>query len=224
MSRQLPDRRAGEPSDPLQPHPPSGRERPSWLPWVALVIVAAVGGGLVWYVSPSETRPQPVQSSPTTSSSTGASATLAPGVPATTYAAFAALPPAQQQATMQQAMAHYSAVLYEAYRTLNPGLLPQIASGPELQVLQQNLAAAVQADRPGTGTSSFTILHITMSPQPFTFVSVDAQGTDVDQYLDPRTLLPIGTPNTTTTRSSYSFVIDAGVWKVQNDIQEQPTS
>lgn len=225
MARRTEARPDVGPPGQVPPVPPSEPHRPFWLGWIALVVVVLVALGGVGYLvlSGRGGHPQPANS-PASKPTPGASDSVGPGVPATTYADFAALAPAQQQATMQQALAHYSAVLYEAYKTLNPALLPQIATGAELQVLQQDLGAAIQANRPGTGTSSFQILHILISPQPYSFVSVDFQGTDVDQYLDPKTLLPIGTPSTTTARRSFSLVIDGGVWKVRDNIEESPAS
>ena len=124
---------------------------------------------------------------------------------------------------MKQAIDHYDAVLGQAYRDLDPSSLPTVATGAQLQVVQQSLQAAIQKHQPEAGETQATILHIVLSPRPYNFVSIDIQATETDQFLDPKTLQPIGTPRTSAARSSFSFVIQDGVWKVSEHIQE-PTS
>jgi hypothetical protein len=121
---------------------------------------------------------------------------------------------------MQEAIQHYLDVTNEAFRTLNPALLPQVATGGELPVLQRSVQDAIQKNQPVDYQGSTTLLHIVLSPRPYNFVSIEIQGTETGQYLDPKTLKPIGTPSTTTARSTFSFVIQDGVWKVSEHIQE----
>jgi hypothetical protein len=208
------------------PQGPAEKERPFWLGWIAFAVVVAVVVGLVWvmYVPQHQlTTPLPGSqaSSPPTAAPTQAAPSIGPGVPATTYNDFAALPSPQQQAVMQQAIDHYLAVVADTFMHLNPALLPEVATGAQLQVLQQAVQGAIEKHQPVSEQGAATILHIVLSPRPYTFVSIDVRGTGTDQYLDPTTLQPIGTPNTTTSRSSFSFVIENGVWKVSEHIQEQ---
>jgi hypothetical protein len=218
----------GSGPDQLPPSAPPTQERPFWLGWAALIIVIVVGVGLVVFLSTRPGgKPLPLNSAPPGASPSAPAPSVAPslpaGVPATTYAAFAALPPTQQKAVMQEAIDNYSKVVAQAFRTLDPGLLPHIATGGELGVLQQELQVAVQNHQPQSLQSQASILNIVMSPQPYSFVSINVQGTGTDQDLDPTTLQPIGTPNTSTVTSSFSLVIEDGVWKVSQHIQE-PTS
>lgn len=222
MAKRTEERQPGVEVPAEAPVHPQG---PFWLGWGALALALAVGIGLVAYMSVHAThapRPAPAGSqAPPAASSAPA---LGPGVPATTYADFAALPPIQQRAVMQQAIDHYGAVLADAIRRLDPSRLPQVATGAQLQVLQQTLQGAIDRHQPQDVQNQDTILRIVMSPQPYSFVSVDGQGTEIDQALDPKTLQPIGSPTTTTAHSSLSFVIEEGVWKVSEHIDEQPAS
>jgi hypothetical protein len=203
------------------------KQRPFWLGWIAFAVVVAVVVGLVWVMYVPHHQPTtPLPGSQASSPPTAGSTQLVPSVgpaPATTYDDFAALPSPQQQAVMQQAIDHYVDVTNEAFRTLNPALLPQVATGGELPVLQQSLESAIQKNQPVDYQGSTTILHIVLSPRPYSFVSIDTQSTETGQYLDPKTHQPVGSPSTSTARSSFSFVIQNGVWKVSEHIQE-PTS
>lgn len=204
------------------------KERPFRWALLVFAIVIIVAGGVVVYVLGSRTKPAPpLPSTQASNPPTALPTQILPSVgpaPATTYDDFAALPSPQQQTVMLQAIDHYSAVVAEAFRTLNPALLPQVATGGELPVLQKGLQTAIQKHQPENLESQATILHIVLSPRPYSFVSIDVQGTGSDQYLDPTTLQPVGTPSTTTLRSSFSLVIEDGVWKVSEHIQEQQAS
>jgi hypothetical protein len=206
-----------------QPQPPAGR---NWLAIVVIGIVAlaVVAGGIVdWRRSQVPAIP-PMQSPPAAASPV-ASAPAAPPTAApapASLAAFAALPPAQQQAEMQQAVTAYDAVLAEAISTLDQAPLSEVATGGELAVLQKTLDAAFQRDQPERVQDHFSILHIVMSPQPYTFVSVDTNGTETDQFIDPHTHQPIGSPSQKVGHTSLTFVIQGGVWKVSDIIQEPP--
>jgi hypothetical protein len=209
------------------PHGPAEKERPFRLGLIAFAVAIVIAGGLIVYVLGSRTQPTPpLPSSQASSPPTAAPTQILPSVtpaPATTYDDFAALPPPQQQTVMLQAIDHYNAVLGQAYRNLDPSLLPTVATGAQLQVVQQSLQKAIQNHQPESDESAVTILHIVLSPRPYSFVSIDIQATETAQYLDPKTLAPVGSPNTSTGRSSFSFVIQDGVWKVSEHIQE-PTS
>jgi hypothetical protein len=185
---------------------------------VAFVLLVAVAALVVAVTRGGHAKPRnPAASSAPVSSPSSATAQ---GVPATTYEAFAALPSAQQQAVMQSALDHYDAVYAEALRTLNPALLPEIATGDMLGVLQHNLATTIKHGYPIDEEGHATVLQVLMSPQPLSFVSVHLQFTDTDQYLDPKTLQPIGTPGPSTGTTGFSFVIEGGVWKVSENIQD----
>jgi hypothetical protein len=225
MARRTQERHQGAEA---APQGAAEKERPFRLGLIVFAIAIVIAGGLIVYVLGSRTHPTPpVPSTQASSPPTAAPTQILPSVgpaPATTYDAFAALPSPQQQTVMQQAIDHYSAVVAEAFRTLNPALLPQVATGGELPVLQKGLQTAIQKHQPESLESQATILHIVLSPKPYNFVSIDVQGTGSDQYLDPTTLQPTGTPSTTSLRSSFSLVIENGVWKVSEHIQEQQTS
>jgi hypothetical protein len=225
MARRTQERHQGAEA---APQGPAEKERPFRLGLIVFAIAIVIAGGFVVYMFGSRTQPTPLPSSQASSPPTAAVPTqILPSVgpaPATTYDAFAALPSPQQQSVMQQAIAHYSAVVAQAFRTLDPALLPQVATGGELPVLQKGLQTAIQKHQPESLEGQATILHIVLSPKPYNFVSIDVQGTGSDQYLDPTTLQPIGTPSTTALRSSFSLVIEDGVWKVSEHIQEQQTS
>ena len=200
--------------------PPSEpRRRLGWVGPVAFVLVVAVAAVVVAVTRPGgHAKPRnPAGSSAPVSSPSSAAAQ---GVPATTYEAFAALSPAQQEAVMQAAMDHYGAVYAQALRTLNPALLPETATGDLLGVLQQKLATTIKNGYPIDEEGHATVLQVLMSPQPYSFVSVHVQSTGTDQYLDPKTLQPIGTPEPSTGATSFSFVIDGGVWKASENIQD----
>jgi hypothetical protein len=222
MARRTQERHQGAEA---APQGPAEKERPFRLGLIAFAVAIVIAGGLIVYVLGSRTQPTPpLPSSQASSSPTAAAPTqILPSVgpaPATTYDDFAALPPPQQQTVMQQAIDHYDAVLGQAYRNLDPSLLSTVATGAQLQVVQQSLQKAIQNHQPETGDTAATILHILLSPRPYSFVSIEVQATETDQYLDPKTLLPVGTPRTSTARSTFSFVIQDGVWKVSEHIQE----
>jgi hypothetical protein len=206
-----------------QPEPPAGR---NWLAIVVIGIVAlaVVAGGIVdWRRS--QVPAIPMQSPPAGASPV-ASAPAAPPTAApapASLAAFAALPPPQQQAEMLQAVNAYGAALSQAISTLDPAPLYQVATGDQLAVLLKTFDAAAQRDQPEITGGQVSILHIVMSPQPYTFVSVDISGTATAQFIDPHTHQPIGSPSSAVFHGSESFVIEGGLWKVANIIQEPTT-
>src|SRR5882672_3003203 len=67
---------------------------------------------------------------------------------ASSVTAFAALPADQKKVQMQQAIDRYNAVIDQAYRKLDLTLLPEVTTGPELQVQQQQLANLKSQGRP----------------------------------------------------------------------------
>jgi hypothetical protein len=213
----------GEPEQ-LSPSAAPVEDRPFWFGWAALVIVIAVGVAMVVFLSTrSHPKPVPVNNPPSSSPSAAApsAAASAPaGVPATTYDAFVALPPAQQQAVMQQAITAYNNVLNEASETLDASALPLVATGHELPILQQAVATAAKNRQPARYQNHETVLAIVMSPRPFSFVSVNVSYTETSQYLDPSTSQPIGTSYTSSGRTSFTLVIENGVWKVSEHIQD----
>lgn len=194
--------------------PPEPRRRLSWIGPVAFVLLVAIAAVVVAVVRPGgHAKPhQPAPRSPSPAASQS--------VPATTYEAFAALSPAQQQAVMQGAIDHYGTVYAQALRTLNPALLPEIATGDLLNVLRQNLTTVIKNGYPIDEEGHATVLQVLLSPQPYSFVSVHVQSTETGQYLDPKTLQPIGTPGPSAGSSSFSFLIEGGVWKASEHIQD----
>ena len=224
MARRTQERHQGAEA---APQGSAEKERPFRWGLIVFAIVAVIAGGVVVYLLGSRTHPSPpLPSSQASSPPTAVPTQTLPSVgpaPATTYDAFAALPSPQQQTVMQQAIQHYLDVADEAFRTFDPTSLPQVATGRQLVVLQQSLQSAIQKQQPISYQDSPTLLHIVLSPRPYSFVSIEIQGNETGQYLDPKTLRPVGTPTTTAARSTYSFVIQDGVWKVSDHIQE-PTS
>jgi hypothetical protein len=199
-----------------QAAPRRRRLAPFWL--VAAVFVVIVAG--IWVFALTRSSPHAVKPPPAPSVAPSSAVAPSPAATmpaATSIQAFAALPANQQKAIMQQAMDTYSQVLAQAFRSLNPSLLAEVDTGAELNVQQQDLAQL--HGRPESVTGNGTVLSVTASPS-LGFVSVQVQGTETDQWLDPTTLQPTGTPVTGSTVSSYSLVIDGGVWKVSEHIQE----
>jgi hypothetical protein len=133
---------------------------------------------------------------------------------ATSVTAFAGLPADQQKAQMQQAINHFNAVVGEAYRNLDLTLLPEVTTGPELQVQQQQLANLKAQGRPTVEEGTYTITGIGVAPA-LGSVSVRTEGTDQTWYLDPKTLQRVGQPNVNNTPATYTFVPEGGVWKVK---------
>ena len=213
---------APPPIGPPGPWPAPPEEHRSLLGWAALafvVVVALAGGG--WFVLGQRTRHhQPTPGNSASAPSTAGTPSLPAPVPATTYEAFAAMSTDQQQAVMQAVFDRDNAVWEEAVRTLNLSLLPQIATGDELGVLQRALQTVIKNGYPVAATNQTTILQVVMSPQPLSFVSVHVQVAATDQYLDPKTLQPIGTPDPSSGTSSFSFVIQDGTWKESEHIQD----
>jgi hypothetical protein len=115
---------------------------------------------------------------------------------------------------MQQAIDHFNAVLGEAYRKLDLTLLPEVTTGPELQVQQQQLANLKAQGRPTVEEGTYTITGIGVAPA-LGSVSVRTEGTDQTWYLDPKTLQRVGQPNVNNTPATYTFVPEGGVWKVK---------
>jgi hypothetical protein len=199
-----------------QAAPRRRRLAPFWL--VAAVFVVIVAGIWVFALtrsSPHAVKPPPAPSVAPSSPVAPSSAAKMPS--ATSIQAFAALPADQQKAIMQQAMDAAGEAISQVSRTLNASLLSEVATGAELQVLQQGLAQ--QQGRPESVIGNGTVLSVTASPA-FGFVSVQVQGTETDQWLNPTTLQPTGTPVSGSSVSSYSLVIEGGVWKVNEHIQE----
>lgn len=219
-----PDVGAPPPIGPEGPWPAPPEERRARRGWVALVIVlvaVAVVATAGWLVlgQPAQHHTAPPRNP---AASTAATPTLATPVPATTFQAFAALSSDQQQAVMQAALDRYTAVGAEAFRTLDPSVLPQAATGDELDVLQQGLQAMIKAGYPEDDSGQDTILQVLLSPQPYSFVSVHARSEETTQYLDPKTLQPVGTPSVTSGTSTFTFVIEGGTWKVSEHIKDGP--
>lgn len=182
-----------------------------------MVLLLAVAGVVLLGGRHKAVQPAPVTSAvPTFTFPTPLTGAPAPA----SLAAFAALPPAQQQAEMQQAIDAYDAAVGQAFRTLNEFFLPEVATGDELGVLQKNLETSIRNRQPESEQGQAKVLTVVMSPQPYRWVSIDVQATATDQYLDPTTLKPIGTPQTGSLRSSFTLVIENGVWKVGEHIQD----
>lgn len=213
---------APPPIRPPGPWPAPPEEHRSRLGWAALafvVVVALTAGG--WFVLGHRTRHhQPTPGSSSGAPSTANTPSLPAPVPATTYQAFAALSSDQRQAVMEQVMKTYNETVGLAVKNLDPSLLPRVATGDELTALQTALNAAIQKRQPVSDSATAAIRAIVMSPQPYSFVSIDVLATETSQYLDPATLQPLGTPSVTNGRSSFSLVIEGGVWKVSEHIQE----
>jgi hypothetical protein len=210
------------PIGPPSPWPAPPKERRSRLGWAALalvVAVAAAAGG--WFVFGHRThRNRPAPSNSTSAPSVSAPSLPAP-IPATTYEAFAALAPDQQQAVMLQAMNRFNEVVNQSSERLDSSLLPLVATGDELGALQQRFQTLKQSGYGLNDSNQVTILQVVLSPQPYSFVSVHIQSTGSDQYVNPSTLQPVGSPApVTSVTSSFSFVIDDGTWKASEHIQD----
>lgn len=212
---------APPPIGPESPWPAPPQEHRSSLVWIALallvVLLAAAGGWFVFGGRTHHNRPAPSNS---TSAPPVSEPTLPAAIPATTYAAFAALAPDQQRAVMQAVLNRNNAIWAQAVRTLDPSLLPGFATGDELQALQKDLQTVIKNGYPLADSNQTTILQVLMSPLPYSFVSVHVQASAIDQYLDPRTLQPIGTPDPSSGTSSFSLVIQDGTWKESEHIQD----
>lgn len=206
-----------------QPAPRRRGLLPFWA--VAATVVVVVAG--IWVSALTRKSPKIVKPPAGTASApaTGSSPSpVASGVPATTIQAFAALSAPQQTAIMQQVLDHYDDVLAEAYSTLDPALLPQVLTGAELQLQQQQLQGLVQRNQPEAETDTFSVLSVAAFPQ-FGFVSVDGvSGAGTVSFLDPTTHQPTG-PTTVlpSKRGSLTIVAGDGVWKVKENVQEQAT-
>jgi hypothetical protein len=133
---------------------------------------------------------------------------------ATSVTAFAALPADQKKVQMQQAIDHVIAVLAKAYRNLDPTVLPEVITGPALQVEQEQLATLKAEGRPTGGDHTYTITGIGVAPA-LGSVSVRTEGTERNWYLDPKTLQRIGQPNVNSAPATYTLVIEDGVWKTK---------
>ncbi|GAC1371407.1 MAG: hypothetical protein NVSMB32_15560 [Actinomycetota bacterium] len=79
-----------------------------------------------------------------------------------------------------------------AAAAMNATRIPEVATGRQLPVVQHSLQQAIQQHQRVAGHSEGTILRAALSSQPYGFVSVDTQGTETEQYLDPKTMAPIG--------------------------------
>lgn len=224
MARRVEEKRSSDELGALpleQPVPQRHGLLPFWV--VAAAVVVVVAG--IWAFALTRSSPKAVNPPAVTASAPATGnvpSPVASGVPATTIQAFAALSRDQQIAIMQQVLAHYGDVVNQAYSTLNPTLLPQVLTGAELQVQQQQLQGLIQRNQPESSTSQGTVLSVATFPQ-FGFVSVDAQGTETGYVLNPTTHQPTGPPTVVTGRRSHTLVIEDGVWKVKESIQEQPT-
>jgi hypothetical protein len=183
-----------------------------------------VGGGLVvlgiamaagaYYVSTRPAAAAAHPASPVTSASTAlAQASPSLAIP-TTVAAFQALGPTRGKAVMQEELDRYNSVLDEAYRNLDPSLLPEVTTGPELQVQQQQLAQLKAEGRPTGGSDSYTITGIGTAPA-LGSVTVNIQGSESSWYLDPTTLQQVGQATVNNQPASYTFVPEDGTWKVK---------
>src|SRR5437879_504236 len=168
MARRTQERHQGADA---APQGPAENERPFRLGLIVFAIAIVIAGGLVVYVFGSRTQPnRPLPSTQASSPPTGAptqpAPSIGPGVPATTYDDFAALPSPQQQTVMQEAIQHYLDVTNEAFRTLNPALLPQVATGGELPVLQRSVQDVIQKNQPVDYPGSTTHLNLVLYPRP----------------------------------------------------------
>jgi hypothetical protein len=170
---------------------------------LAMVATAVVVTARAKAVAPAPARPA---ATPTASAS-------APAI-ATSVAAFAALPADQKKVQMQQAIDRYNAVIDQAYRTLDLTLLPEVTTGPELQVQQQQLGTLKAEGKPTGGDDIYAITGIGVAPA-LGSVSVRTQGTERNWYLDPKTLQRVGQPNVNNAPATYTFVPEDGVWKVK---------
>ena len=223
------EKRRSEEAKALPLEQPASRRRGRLSFWAlataAVVVVAGIWAFALTRGSSRAVKPPVVSATGSTPTAPATPSTASPvvsGVAATTIQAFAALPAAQQTAIMQKVVQHYNDVLNQAYSTLNPALLPQVLTGAELQVQQQQLQTLIQRNQPETANSQATILSVAAFPQ-LGFVSVDLQGTETGYALDPTTHTPTGPPTVTNSRGSLTIVAEDGIWKVKESIQEQPT-
>jgi hypothetical protein len=145
---------------------------------------------------------------PPTSPTPCATPSLVPiggAVPANTYDAFGTLPAGEQQALMQQALARYDAVVANAFSSRDPAQLPEIATGTQLSVLQEDVKGAAREHQCAGPAQHATALHVALSSQPYRFVAVD------EQYLDIGSATPMPTtPNVGTLSSGLDMVIEEG--------------
>lgn len=133
---------------------------------------------------------------------------------ATSVTAFATLPADQKKVQMQRAIDHTIAVLAQAYRDLDPSLLPEVMTGPALEVEQNQLGTLKAEGRPTGGDHTYTITGIGVAPA-LGSVSVRTEGTERTWYLDPKTLQPVGQPNVNSAPATYTLVIEDGIWKTK---------
>lgn len=199
----------------LLPAPPPRRQGLRMAAVVAGFLVLVAG---IWTFA--LTRRAPERDAPGTTGGAPSPAVSSP--PAMTLEAFAALPSEEQKAIIEQAIARAGAILDEAYRTLNPALLPQVYTGAALELQQQQLGELVKQGRPSMSTSEGRILHIAAFPE-LGFVSVIVEGTETSWWLDPKTLQPTGTPAVRSGRSSLTLVLEDGVWKLKERIEMEAT-
>jgi hypothetical protein len=225
MAREIEDRRLTE-APPRIPGPPAPPEkRPArWLPWVGVVVLVALLGGLLLFMRGKPAHPTPVNSVPASASAPAVNAvpppTIPAAAPATTLQDFAALSSDQKGVVMQQALRHYFGVLGKAFYSLDPSVLSQVATGDQLRTLQAAVQRQVAKNQPQGGSVQFTIGAIA-APAPLRFISVDVHESETAQALEPTTFVPVGSASTSPVdHSSYSLVIEGGTWKVSADIGE----
>lgn len=226
MAREIEDRRLTE-APPRIPGPPAPPEkRPArWLPWVGVVILVGLLGGLLLFMrGKPRHQPTPANSVAASASAPAISAVPAPTIPApapaTTLQDFAVLSSDQKGVVMQQALRHYFGVLGKAFYSLDPSVLSQAATGDQLRTLQAAVQRQVAKNQPQGGSVEFTIGAIA-APAPLRFISVDVHESETAQALDPTTFQPVGSASTSPVdHSSYTFVIEGGTWKVSADIGE----
>jgi hypothetical protein len=225
MAREIEDRRLTE-APPRIPGPPAPPEkRPArWLPWVGVVVLVALLGGLLLFMRGKPAHhPTPVNSvgasGPTPSAAPSAAPSLSAPVPATTYQAFAALPMDQQKAVMLAAINRYDEVLNQAYETLNGSLLPLVATGANLSLLQQKMVTVRNTGYALKEVDQNTVLQVLIPPS-VDLVSIQLQSISTLQYVSPTTLQPVSSPGAPSSSTTiFTFVIQDGTWKVSEHLQ-----
>jgi hypothetical protein len=199
------------------PLPQAGRRRDPArvfaIAFLAAVTLAAAYFIFLWQPPKREAAQPPATENPPAQNAAPAQ-TSGPALAPLTIDAFAALPKDQQAVELKKILEHYDERGSDASRTLDPGPLYEVTTGPQLDHELKLIEGMRQAGVASDGKSDYTILRWIVGA-PLHVVQVDVEVNARWWDVDPKTGARLGAENQSNgVKQSIALIEEAGVWKV----------